>query len=103
MLRFGVGLALTIAMTGIALAAPMRTEDKAALQQQCSGDFTTFCGDMPPADSPETQACFDKNMSKLSPGCQNASRPTRRRARRLRLHARLSSRRKPATAVCWAG
>ncbi|GJE52009.1 hypothetical protein GOFOIKOB_5074 [Methylobacterium tardum] len=72
MLRFGVGLALTIAMTGIALAAPMRTEDKAALQQQCSGDFTTFCGDMPPADSPETQACFDKNMSKLSPGCQNA-------------------------------
>ncbi|CAO4135425.1 hypothetical protein OFEAOIEE_LOCUS3168 [Methylorubrum extorquens] len=54
------------------LAAPMSADDKAALQQQCMGDFTTFCGDMPLEDGPETQACFEKNMSKLSPGCQSA-------------------------------
>jgi hypothetical protein len=36
------------------------------------GDFTTFCGDMPLEEGPETQACFEKNMSKLSPGCQSA-------------------------------
>ncbi|MEE7449121.1 hypothetical protein MRF4_15680 [Methylobacterium radiotolerans] len=55
-----------------ALAAPMSANDKSALQQQCMGDFTTFCGDMPPDEGPETQACFEKNMSKLSPGCQGA-------------------------------
>jgi len=53
-------------------AAPMSADDKSALQQQCMGDFTTFCGDMPPDEGPETQACFEKNMSKLSPGCQGA-------------------------------
>ena len=25
-----------------------------------------------PDDGPETQACFEKNMAKLSPGCQGA-------------------------------
>ncbi|MGU3327116.1 hypothetical protein ACLBXJ_22210 [Methylobacterium mesophilicum] len=55
-----------------AYAAPMSGDDKAALKQQCMGDFTTFCGDMPPDEGPETQACFEKNMSKLSPGCQGA-------------------------------
>jgi len=60
------------AMANSVLAAPMSADDKAALQQQCMGDFTTFCGDMPLEDGPETQACFEKNMSKLSPSCQGA-------------------------------
>lgn len=60
------------ATTISALAAPMSADDKAALQQQCMGDFTAFCGDMPPEEGPETQACFEKNMAKLSPGCQSA-------------------------------
>ena len=47
-------------------------DDKALLQQQCMGDFTTHCAGLPPEDGPETQACFEKNMAKLSPGCQNA-------------------------------
>lgn len=62
---------LTAAVTS-AFAAPMTADDKAVLQQQCIGDFTTFCGDVPPEEGPETQACFEKNMSKLSPGCQGA-------------------------------
>lgn len=64
-------LFLSTAATSV-WAAPMSADEKAAFQQQCMGDFTTFCGDMPPEDGPETQACFEKNMSKLSPGCQGA-------------------------------
>ena len=64
-------LFLSVATTSVG-AAPMSGEEKAALQQQCMSYFTTFCGDMPPDDGPETQACFEKNMSKLSPGCQGA-------------------------------
>ncbi|WP_026597521.1 hypothetical protein [Methylobacterium sp. 77] len=70
--RFGLSLILATAAASAAIAAPMSDEDKSALQQQCAGDFTTFCAGLPPEDGPETQACFQKNMSKLSPGCQNA-------------------------------
>ncbi|GJD74564.1 hypothetical protein [Methylobacterium goesingense] len=70
--RFGLGIALASAVAGTAFAAPMSAEDKAVLQQQCAGDFATHCAGLPPQDGPETQACFEKNMSKLSPGCQNA-------------------------------
>jgi hypothetical protein len=70
--RFLTSAALFALLTGTTLAAPMSAEDKAVLQQQCTGDFTTFCGDLPPEDGPETQACFQKNMAKLSPGCQGA-------------------------------
>ncbi len=70
--RFGLAFAVAAVAAGAALAAPMTDEDKAILQQQCAGDFTTFCAGLPPVDGPETQACFTKNMSKLSPGCQSA-------------------------------
>ena len=68
LVRFGLTFVLAAAAAGAAVAAPMSD----ALQQQCAGDFTTFCAGLPPEDGPETQACFQKNMSKLSPGCQNA-------------------------------
>ncbi|MBE7197426.1 MAG: hypothetical protein INR70_06445 [Parafilimonas terrae] len=72
-LRLVTTVLLLSAVTS-ALAAPMSADDKAALQQHCMGDFTTYCADMPPEDGPETQACFEKNMAKLSPGCQGAIR-----------------------------
>ncbi|KQP61752.1 hypothetical protein ASG40_03750 [Methylobacterium sp. Leaf399] len=72
LVRFGLGVVLAAMAGGAALAAPMSAEDKAVLQQQCAGDFTQFCAGLPPEDGPETQACFEKNMSKLSPGCQTA-------------------------------
>ncbi|GJD97555.1 hypothetical protein [Methylobacterium iners] len=70
--RFALGFVLTAVAASATSAAPMTDEDKAILQQQCAGDFTTFCAGLPPVDGPETQACFTKNMSKLSPGCQGA-------------------------------
>lgn len=70
--RFGLGIALAMALGGSAMAAPMSPEEKAVLQQECAVDFTTFCAGLPPTEGPETQACFKTNMSKLSPGCQTA-------------------------------
>ncbi len=72
LVRLGTTALLLVSVATSAYSAPMSANDKAALQQQCMGDFTTFCGDMPPDEGPETQACFEKNMSKLSPGCQGA-------------------------------
>ena len=72
LVRFGLVLAVAALAASATLAAPMTEEQKAVLQQQCAGDFTTLCAGLPPEDGPETQACFQKNMSKLSPGCQTA-------------------------------
>ena len=74
LIRFVTSLAILAGAASAVLAAPMSADDKAVLQQQCMGDFTTFCAGLPPEDGPETQACFEKNMSKLSPGCQSAIR-----------------------------
>ncbi|WP_043759438.1 hypothetical protein [Methylobacterium oryzae] len=64
-------LFLSTAATSV-WAAPISADEKAAFQQQCMGDFTTFCGDLTPEDGPGTQACFEKNMAKLSTGCREA-------------------------------
>jgi hypothetical protein len=72
LVRFGLASVLSALAASTALAAPMAPEDKASLQLLCAGDFATFCAGLPPEDGPETRACFQKNMSKLSPGCQNA-------------------------------
>ena len=73
LVRIVAAFALTGAIATAASAAPMTPEQKAVLQQQCAGDFTTVCAGLPPEDSPEVQACFEKNMSKLSPGCQSGN------------------------------
>jgi hypothetical protein len=70
--RFGLASVLTLSIASAAIAAPIGPEDKASLQLLCAGDFATFCAGLPLEDGPETRACFQRNMSKLSPGCQNA-------------------------------
>lgn len=72
LVRFGLSSVLAAFVASAASAAPMAPEDKASLQLLCAGDFATFCAGLPPEDGPETRACFRRNMSKLSPGCQNA-------------------------------
>ncbi|MCJ2110770.1 hypothetical protein FV232_13435 [Methylobacterium sp. WL30] len=72
LVRFGVGFALATFAATAAIAAPVSQEDKAAMQLLCAGDFATFCTGLPLEDGPETRACFNRNMSKLSPGCRNA-------------------------------
>ena len=56
LVRFRLSFIFAAAAASAALAAPMSDEDKAALQQQFAGDFTTFYAGLPPKDGPETQA-----------------------------------------------
>ncbi|MGY2050892.1 hypothetical protein [Methylobacterium sp. JK268] len=67
-----IALALALSSTA-ALAAPQQTPvpDRALLKQHCTGDYLTYCGDLPP-DGPEVQACFRQNKAKLSQNCQSA-------------------------------
>ncbi|WP_232628158.1 hypothetical protein [Methylobacterium sp. Leaf118] len=67
-------IAFALLLTGgTALAAPAAAPgaDRDALRQHCTGDYLSFCGDLPP-DGPEVRACFKQNKAKLSPGCQAA-------------------------------
>ncbi|WP_246687868.1 hypothetical protein [Methylobacterium sp. WL93] len=72
LVRFGIGIVLAAFAASTTMAAPVSPEDKAAMQLLCAGDFATLCTGLPPEDGPETRACFNRNMSKLSPGCRNA-------------------------------
>ncbi|BAU88789.1 hypothetical protein MPPM_0184 [Methylorubrum populi] len=68
--RLVVVLALASAACGLETRAGSLAEaDRAALKQHCSGDYATYCGDLPP-DGPEVQACFRRNMAELSPACK---------------------------------
>ncbi|QIJ78103.1 hypothetical protein GU700_00355 [Methylobacterium sp. NI91] len=68
--RMVVALAFVTAACGPGARVDSLAEaDRAALKQRCSGDYATFCGDLPP-DGPEVQACFRKNMADLSPACR---------------------------------
>ena len=70
---------LLLALSSIAVAAPaIAAPDASAskrgnqdLRTYCSGDAVTFCSGNDP-DSPEMDACFKKNMGKLSENCRRA-------------------------------
>lgn len=68
---FAIGL---VAVAAPALGAPDASTSKRGnkdLKTYCSGDAVTFCsGDDP--DSPEMDACFKKNMDKISENCRRA-------------------------------
>jgi hypothetical protein len=59
-----------VALTTFASAqAPKRGNED--LKTYCSGDAVTFCSGKDP-DSPEMDACFKANMSKISENCRRA-------------------------------
>ncbi|SDO55971.1 hypothetical protein SAMN05216360_12736 [Methylobacterium phyllostachyos] len=63
-----------IAVAAPALAAPDAPASKRGnkdLKTYCSGDAVTFCSGNDP-DSPEMDACFKKNMDKISENCRRA-------------------------------
>ena len=41
------------------------------LQAACSGDYIRLCNGADPAGK-EVEACFERNMSQMSPGCRTA-------------------------------
>jgi len=70
--RLGLSFVFAVSAANAGLATPMTDEEQAILQQYCAGDFIKFCSGLPPVNGPETQACFQRNMAELSPGCQSA-------------------------------
>ncbi|WCS28890.1 3',5'-cyclic-nucleotide phosphodiesterase (plasmid) [Methylobacterium sp. NMS14P] len=43
----------------------------ADLQTNCAGDALAFCAGIDP-NSPQMDACFKKNLSRMSPNCRRA-------------------------------
>ncbi|MCJ2055058.1 3',5'-cyclic-nucleotide phosphodiesterase [Methylobacterium sp. J-048] len=66
---------LILAVSAIALAAPASAQapnrGNADLQTNCAGDALAFCAGIDP-NSPQMDACFKKNMSRMSPNCRRA-------------------------------
>lgn len=60
---------LVLATSSLVVAQSAFTMDREVLKAHCSGDYATYCGDLPP-DGDEVQACFRKNMANLSPACR---------------------------------
>lgn len=63
--------AFTVVMGVAAQAAPGSKRGNQDLKTYCSGDAVTFCTGNDP-DSPEMDACFQKNMDRLSENCRRA-------------------------------
>lgn len=59
-------------LAGPALAqGKSRPSDKDVLQAACSSDYMRLCNGVDPGGK-EVEACFQRNMSQMSPGCQSA-------------------------------
>ncbi len=62
-------VAFAFATSGLVVAQAAPAMDREALKARCSGDYATYCGDLPP-DGDEVQACFRKNLANLAPACR---------------------------------
>lgn len=65
---------LFLALSFIALVVPASAQSARGnrdLKTYCSGDAATFCSGEDPG-SPEMNACFKKNMKRLSENCRRA-------------------------------
>ena len=67
-LGFTAGL---VASSVAAFAASETSRGNKDLKTYCSGDAVTFCTGNDP-NSPEMDACFKKNMDKISENCRRA-------------------------------
>ncbi|MDP4005687.1 hypothetical protein [Methylobacterium sp. NEAU K] len=56
---------------GPAAALAEQSPARAALKQNCTGDYMEYCSAYAPG-GPEVEACFKANLKKLSPGCSAA-------------------------------
>jgi hypothetical protein len=47
------------------MARNRRPDKGPNLKKYCTGDYMTYCGNLPP-ESPEVDRCFEKNMEQAS-------------------------------------
>ena len=65
-----LAVAAALAFT-LPAAAQQSKRGNETLKKYCTGDYLTYCGDFAP-DTPELNACFKQNKTKLSTNCQAA-------------------------------
>lgn len=71
-LVLAAGIAATVAGTAaVAEQAPQTKRGNETLKKYCTGDYLQYCGNLAPED-PATDACFQKNWTKLSENCRRA-------------------------------
>ncbi|MGY2052734.1 3',5'-cyclic-nucleotide phosphodiesterase [Methylobacterium sp. JK268] len=63
--------ALLFAGASLIAGPAMAQRDDPTLKKYCTGDYLTYCGNLPP-ESPEVDRCFEKNMKKISANCKRA-------------------------------
>ncbi|ACA19174.1 conserved hypothetical protein [Methylobacterium sp. 4-46] len=63
--------ALLFAGASLIAAPALAQRDDPTLKKYCTGDYLTYCGNLPP-ESPEVDRCFEKNMKKISVNCKRA-------------------------------
>ncbi|QEE41279.1 MULTISPECIES: 3',5'-cyclic-nucleotide phosphodiesterase [unclassified Methylobacterium] len=67
---------LILAVSVLAIAGPASAQvpnrGNADLQTNCAGDSLAFCAGIDP-NSPQMDACFKKNLSRMSPNCRRAT------------------------------
>jgi hypothetical protein len=64
-------LALSLIASAATASAQTESRGNADLQTNCAGDALQFCAGIDP-NSPQMDACFRKNMSRMSPNCRRA-------------------------------
>ena len=66
-------LILAVSLVAIAVPASAQVPNRgnADLQTNCAGDALAFCAGIDP-NSPQMDACFKKNLSRMSPNCHRA-------------------------------
>jgi hypothetical protein len=64
-------LILAVSLVAIAVPASAQAPNRgnADLQTNCAGDALALCAGIDP-NSPQMDACFKKNMSRMSPNCR---------------------------------
>ena len=72
-----VGAGITFSTAALAERADAHKE---ALKRYCTGDYLSLCSQFEQG-SPALNACFKRNMAKLTPACRTAIRGYTRRKR----------------------
>lgn len=70
-MRLAIGLALTMALAGTALAGDRNAPTRMAVREACKSDVATLCAGIQPGEG-RIKACLRANKEKLSDGCRSA-------------------------------
>jgi hypothetical protein len=62
---------VALAFATLSPAMAQNPQERAILEQQCTGDYLRLCNMYEP-DSPQVEQCFKAKTAELSPNCRSA-------------------------------